>query len=395
MIAEYKKKTNIGIGIAFAVWILGGILIGIFSESPTEEDFAVIQGLGSIPFVYGLWCYSKGKGYHGAWGLLGIFCCFGLIILVLFPDKHKTVNTEKQVVKEPVQQVISVKQVSKQTKILLLLISVIPLMAGLVSLIVYGYHSQLIFLKYIAIISALFWAACLLPIMLPIVIPVISKAYKFITRIFKAFCIFFGWLTGKKAMRIERGFRRITLFISIVVGLAAGFLCYSLQYSDIQSRRFQYNRYKEDYENIAYFWRIWDANGWAAGHKGIVRYLEKNPYSASFKLLDGKTIYLNTQDVFPGVDKFTSLLPLDEDEIEKKVQNAKLIAIQRARNNFEKHKHWGDNTPPMVVAKMLASASFVGFVGFSIIWLLFFLTRWLVLGFFGETDKSNRTINSK
>lgn len=105
MLAEYKKKTYIGIGIAFAVWVLGGILIGYLGESLTEDDARPILTLGIIPFVYGIWAYAKGKGYHGGWGLLGGFFPFFLIILFFFPDKHKTVKKQNQEVKEPIQKV--------------------------------------------------------------------------------------------------------------------------------------------------------------------------------------------------------------------------------------------------------------------------------------------------
>jgi len=91
MIAEYKKKTNIGIGLAIAIWILGGVLVVLLGEDSGESMNAVV-GLGIIPFVYGLCCYAKGKGYNGAWGLLGLLTIIGLIILACFPDKHKSVK---------------------------------------------------------------------------------------------------------------------------------------------------------------------------------------------------------------------------------------------------------------------------------------------------------------
>lgn len=100
MLAEYKKKSNIGIAIAIIVWILGGILVGFLGELLTEEDAAAVTGLSAIPFIYGCWYYAKGKGYHGAWGLLGILFVFGLLILVFFPDKYKAINTQDQVDKE-------------------------------------------------------------------------------------------------------------------------------------------------------------------------------------------------------------------------------------------------------------------------------------------------------
>ncbi|MBA7573432.1 hypothetical protein ES708_15229 [subsurface metagenome] len=84
MLAEYKKKTNIGIVLAFAIWILGGILVGCLSEMPSESLLSVLGYIGLFLFIYGLCCYAKGKGYHGAWGLLGLFTILGLIILVCF-----------------------------------------------------------------------------------------------------------------------------------------------------------------------------------------------------------------------------------------------------------------------------------------------------------------------
>ena len=40
-------------------------------------------------FLWGCCMYAKGKGYHGAWGLLALLSLPGLLILVLFKDEHK------------------------------------------------------------------------------------------------------------------------------------------------------------------------------------------------------------------------------------------------------------------------------------------------------------------
>jgi hypothetical protein len=90
MLKEYKAKTNFGIGLAFAIWIIGGGLIGIH----TEERIAVVKILGFTPFLYGCCCYAKGKGHSGYWGLLSILSLFGLIILICFKDRCKN-NMEK------------------------------------------------------------------------------------------------------------------------------------------------------------------------------------------------------------------------------------------------------------------------------------------------------------
>jgi hypothetical protein len=88
MLAEYKKKTNIVIGLAIAVWIIGaGLLYALGNDS--IENLRAVQGLGGILFVYGCYCYAKGKGHHGAWGLLGFLSIFGLIGLCFLSDKRK------------------------------------------------------------------------------------------------------------------------------------------------------------------------------------------------------------------------------------------------------------------------------------------------------------------
>ena len=91
MLAGYKRKTNVGVGF--------GILFqGISKIAPLiGGDWGVIISLSSLLFGIGLFTwgcmsYMKGKGYHGAWGLLGLLSIIGLIILVLFPDRHKKIK---------------------------------------------------------------------------------------------------------------------------------------------------------------------------------------------------------------------------------------------------------------------------------------------------------------
>jgi hypothetical protein len=188
-------------------------------------------------------------------------------------------------------------------------------------------------------------------------------------------------------MKMGKGFKRITLLLSIIVGLSAGFVCYGLQYSEVQSKRLLYKTNSEDLLNIQHFWIIWDANGWDMGKKGIVNYLETKPYGASFTLF-GKTVYLNAQDVFPGIYKNMSKLPLDE--LEEKAQYAREEAIEKAHEKLS--GLWGGKTPPMVVVNMLVLASMVGFVGFSIVWLLFFLMRDLILVFCHDSPKNEQNV---
>ena len=90
MLAEYKRNTNIGVGIGLVLQIAGNLLIGpedAVGAAPLIGLLLLFVGLGF--FIWGCMSYSKGKGHHPAWGLLGLLSLIGLIILVLFPDKHK------------------------------------------------------------------------------------------------------------------------------------------------------------------------------------------------------------------------------------------------------------------------------------------------------------------
>lgn len=92
MIAEYQKKSNIGVGAGFLAEVVGrGIqLVG---GSNTSAALLVLGGVialaGVVLFIWGCVNYCIGKGYSGWLGLLGLVSCLGLIVLIFLPDKHK------------------------------------------------------------------------------------------------------------------------------------------------------------------------------------------------------------------------------------------------------------------------------------------------------------------
>jgi hypothetical protein len=87
MLAQYRTKTNIGVGIGIVLQILGrmlakggegGVLIGL-----------ALGVAGLVFFIWGCMNYAEGKG-HSKWlGLLGLLSCLGLIILAVLPDHHR------------------------------------------------------------------------------------------------------------------------------------------------------------------------------------------------------------------------------------------------------------------------------------------------------------------
>ena len=84
MIAKYKTKSN-GFIIAWLSLQLAGLLARIY----LGDVGVLIALIGGVCLIIGCCYYSKAKGHHAAWGLLGLLSMIGLIILVCFPDKNK------------------------------------------------------------------------------------------------------------------------------------------------------------------------------------------------------------------------------------------------------------------------------------------------------------------
>lgn len=90
MLAEYKTKTNIGIGLGIVGQFVGRALIASGgSENPAVSFLGVAVIIGAIvAFLYGCRSYAIGKGYHPAFGFFGLLSCIGLLVLVFLKDKY-------------------------------------------------------------------------------------------------------------------------------------------------------------------------------------------------------------------------------------------------------------------------------------------------------------------
>ncbi len=84
MIVKYKTKSN---GFITAWLILQ--LAGLLARSYLGDIGGLIALIGNVCLIIGCCYYSKAKGHHAAWGLLGLLWLIGLIILVCFTDKNK------------------------------------------------------------------------------------------------------------------------------------------------------------------------------------------------------------------------------------------------------------------------------------------------------------------
>jgi hypothetical protein len=87
MLAEKQVNTNIGVGVGFVLQATGRILTLYVPGMSAAGIALTIVGTGL--FIWGCVHYAQGKGYHSAFGLLGLLSIFGLVALALLPDKHR------------------------------------------------------------------------------------------------------------------------------------------------------------------------------------------------------------------------------------------------------------------------------------------------------------------
>lgn len=86
MIAEYKRKSNWGVGFGLLALLVGN---GISRTGGADIAFLgeplILVGLGL--FVWGCVSYAQAKGRHPALGALGLLSIFGLLVLVCLKDQ--------------------------------------------------------------------------------------------------------------------------------------------------------------------------------------------------------------------------------------------------------------------------------------------------------------------
>ena len=71
-----------------------GIAISKAIEAAIAKNGGKVVGLlflliGGVCCIWGCGQYAKAKGHSPYWGVLGLLSIIGLIVLVLFSDKHK------------------------------------------------------------------------------------------------------------------------------------------------------------------------------------------------------------------------------------------------------------------------------------------------------------------
>ena len=90
MLKKYEKRTNIGVGLGGLAQVLGHfVLLPRGGTDAIVGWIVLVAGFGL--FVWGCCAYMRGKGYHPAWGALGMLSLIGLIVMIRFRDRHKGV----------------------------------------------------------------------------------------------------------------------------------------------------------------------------------------------------------------------------------------------------------------------------------------------------------------
>lgn len=95
MIAEYQKKSNIWVGVGFAIQVVGRVMLMSAGSAGSQGLIGLgylLSLVGVGLFVWGCVNYALGKGYSPWLGALGLLTCIGLLVLVILPDKTKEVG---------------------------------------------------------------------------------------------------------------------------------------------------------------------------------------------------------------------------------------------------------------------------------------------------------------
>jgi hypothetical protein len=91
-INSYRKRARLGGWLGLALQPLSLILIGSLNElegMSAKVIFGIAVLISSFVLMdWGIWNYAKSKGYGNYIAALSIFCLYGLLILVLLPDKR-------------------------------------------------------------------------------------------------------------------------------------------------------------------------------------------------------------------------------------------------------------------------------------------------------------------
>jgi hypothetical protein len=202
-------------------------------------------------------------------------------------------------------------------------------------------------------------------------------------------------------MNLYRGFKRITLLLSIVVTLAAWFWFSEGRFRSAEQKQ---KALEEDAEQYRCFWDCWDADDFlGASKRMVVADLLTGPDKLKAVIVpngdDARVLFLAPDVVFPGIeslrvhlDTVTTgygrlLMSVSDSALEEAAQaaKAKCLALEP---RFSRHFV---RSPREMLTSSILEGGPVAAGTFGAVWLLFLLFRWIVCGFYGGVAKTGKT----
>lgn len=199
-------------------------------------------------------------------------------------------------------------------------------------------------------------------------------------------------------MNMQRGTKRITLVVSVLAGLGVWVSFSKACLDDWHYEREQYLRYCDKHENLKWFWEAWDADGWTAdgntmSKNDVLRYLLEIPsfhrrFTRANVEPDSSTeILLSASEVLPGMD--LAMVDLPPVALADAVQEAREEGLSTAGfNRWREETFWTRRTDLQLLALSVAFGFLPSTAAFLVVWLLFFLLRWIGRGFLTVAEQA-------
>lgn len=88
MVSEYKRRTNIGLGLGMLLQVIGGALYLPAIDGSVSQLLGGLLALGGLGlFIWGCANFAQSKGQPAWLGILGLLTPVGLVILIMLPDR--------------------------------------------------------------------------------------------------------------------------------------------------------------------------------------------------------------------------------------------------------------------------------------------------------------------
>ena len=93
-IERYRKRARLGGWLGLTLQPISLLMMGSLTELDSMSIRAIL-GLVGLAFSFilmdwGIWNYAKAKGYGNYVAALSLFCVYGLVVIMILPNKEST-----------------------------------------------------------------------------------------------------------------------------------------------------------------------------------------------------------------------------------------------------------------------------------------------------------------